>query len=143
MCRPVTSIAGSASSRLTRRVVVAPFPTEQDNATGERSGKSVGSSARSPDGRALRMVRLRGRPTCRAGQRVDRTGGHAPGRPQRYPQLNVAVAYDLDGQRITELPGRSAISKDAARSTRPFRGGTRTSRRSGNGPICPSRTARK
>lgn len=68
------------------------------------SARSVGSSARSPDGRDVAdgstpwssvMPRVSGS-TELAVMLLDVLSG--------LPELNVAVAYDLDGQRITELP---------------------------------------
>ena len=93
----------------TTRVGGGPFPTEQDNATGERI-RQVGREFGTVTGRPRRcgwfdsvVVRHAARvsgSTELAVMLLDVLSG--------LPELNVAVAYDLDGQRITELPGRTA-----------------------------------
>ncbi len=89
----------------TSRVGGGPFPTEQDNATGERIrrvGKEFGTVTGRPrrcgwfDSVATRhAVRVSGS-TELAVMLLDVLSG--------IDELNVAVAYDCDGKRITELP---------------------------------------
>jgi adenylosuccinate synthase len=89
----------------TTRVGGGPFPTEQDNATGERIrrvGKEFGTVTGRPrrcgwfDAVAVRhAVRISGT-TELAVMLLDVLSG--------IEELNVAVGYERDGQRITELP---------------------------------------
>ena len=89
---------------------------------------------------ALRLVRRRRRPLRGAGQRVDRAGRHAAGRPQRHRRaegrrrLRDATATDHRAsqlaRRLRALPARL---RDASRLDR------RPHQASGNGPICPRR----
>ena len=89
----------------TTRVGGGPFPTEQDNATGERIRRSVrefGTVTGRPrrcgwfDAVVVRHAARVSGSTELAVMLLDVLSG--------IPELNVAVAYDLDGQRITELP---------------------------------------
>jgi adenylosuccinate synthase len=89
----------------TTRVGGGPFPTEQDNATGERI-RRVGKEFGTVTGRPRRcgwfdtvVVRHAARvsgSTELAVMLLDVLSG--------IPELNVAVAYELDGRRTTELP---------------------------------------
>jgi adenylosuccinate synthase len=89
----------------TTRVGGGPFPTEQDNATGERIrrvGKEFGTVTGRPrrcgwfDAVAVRhAVRISGT-TELAVMLLDVLSG--------IEELNVAVAYERDGKPITELP---------------------------------------
>jgi adenylosuccinate synthase len=89
----------------TTRVGGGPFPTEQDNATGERIrrvGKEFGTVTGRPrrcgwfDSVVVRHAARVSGSTELAVMLLDVLSG--------LPELNVAVAYDLDGRRITELP---------------------------------------
>ena len=90
----------------TTRVGGGPFPTEQDNAVGERIrrvGREYGTVTGRPrrcgwfDAVATRYaVRVSGS-TELAVMLLDVLSG--------IDELKVAVAYDCDGERITELPG--------------------------------------
>jgi adenylosuccinate synthase len=89
----------------TTRVGGGPFPTEQDNATGEqirRVGKEFGTVTGRPrrcgwfDAVVVRHAARVSGSTELAVMLLDVLSG--------IPELNVAVAYELDGRRITELP---------------------------------------
>jgi adenylosuccinate synthase len=93
----------------TTRVGGGPFPTEQDNAVGERI-RLVGREYGTVTGRprrcgwfdavaAARALRISGS-TELAVMLLDVLTG--------FEELNVAVAYEVDGQRITELPSSLA-----------------------------------
>jgi adenylosuccinate synthase len=91
------------------RVGGGPFPTEQDNATGERIrrvGKEFGTVTGRPrrcgwfDAVATgRAVKISGS-TELAVMLLDVLTG--------MDELNVAVAYEIDGKRVTELPSSLA-----------------------------------
>ncbi|MGP0063092.1 MAG: adenylosuccinate synthase [Isosphaeraceae bacterium] len=89
----------------TTRVGGGPFPTELDNPTGERIrrvGKEFGTVTGRPrrcgwfDALVVRHAARVSGSTELAVMLVDVLSG--------IPELNVAVAYELDGRRITELP---------------------------------------
>jgi adenylosuccinate synthase len=89
----------------TTRVGAGPFPTECDNETGERI-RQVGAEFGSTTGRARRCgwldlvalkyaIRLSGI-TSLALMKLDVLSG--------FEKIDVCMAYELDGQRITEYP---------------------------------------
>ncbi len=89
----------------TTRVGGGPFPTEQENATGERIrrvGKEFGTVTGRPrrcgwfDAVVVRHAARVSGSTELAVMLLDVLSG--------IPELNVAVAYEFDGRRITELP---------------------------------------
>jgi adenylosuccinate synthase len=89
----------------TTRVGGGPFPAEQDNATGEqirRVGKEFGTVTGRPrrcgwfDAVVVRHAARVSGSTELAVMLLDVLSG--------LPELNVAVAYELDGRLITELP---------------------------------------
>ncbi len=89
----------------TTRVGGGPFPSEQDNATGERIrrvGKEFGTVTGRPrrcgwfDAVVVRHAARVSGLTELAVMLLDVLSG--------IPELNVAVAYELDGRRVTELP---------------------------------------
>lgn len=89
----------------TTRVGGGPFPSEQDNATGERIrrvGKEFGTVTGRPrrcgwfDAVVVRHAARVSGSTELAVMLLDVLSG--------IPELNVAVAYEFDGRRITELP---------------------------------------
>ena len=99
----------------TTRVGGGPFPTEQDNDVGERIrrvGREYGTVTGRPrrcgwfDAVAVRhAVRVSGS-TELAVMLLDVLSG--------LPELRVAVAYDCDGERVTELPS-SLLTFDRCR----------------------------
>ena len=141
-CRPGTSTAGSASSRPTRPASAAGrFPTEQDNAIGERIrrvGKEYGTVTGRPrrcgwfDAVAVRHAARVSGSTELAVMLLDVLSG--------IDELNVAVAYERDGQ--TDRPSCPARSADFERCRPDLRDAPRldakTSPRSRNGPTCPA-----
>ena len=113
----------------TTRVGGGPFPTEQDNAIGERIrrvGREYGTVTGRPrrcgwfDAVAVRYSARVSGSTEIAVMLLDVLSG--------LDELKVAVAYENEtAGRITELPGhRSPISSAAGRSTRPCPAGPRT-----------------
>jgi len=90
------------------RVGGGPFPTEQDNATGEqlrRRGNEYGTVTRRPrrcgwfDAVAARYAtRLSGADSL-ALMLLDVLGG--------MPELKICTAYELDGRRIFDFPGHA------------------------------------
>jgi adenylosuccinate synthase len=89
----------------TTRVGGGPFPTEQDNATGERIrqvGKEFGTVTRRPrrcgwfDAVVARHAARVSGSTELAVTLLDVLTG--------IDELKIAVAYDLDGRRVSELP---------------------------------------
>ena len=93
----------------TTRVGGGPFPTEQDNAIGERIrrvGKEYGTVTGRPrrcgwfDAVAVRYAARVSGSTELAVMLLDVLSG--------IDELKVAVAYELDGRRITELPSSLA-----------------------------------
>jgi len=102
--RYITDIVGVIKA-YTTRVGGGPFPTEQDNATGQHirdRGNEYGTVTRRPrrcgwfDSVAARYTtRLSG---------VDRLAVMLLDVLSELPELNVCVAYELDGQRTTDFP---------------------------------------
>ena len=102
-----------------------PFPTEQDNATGERIrrvGKEYGTVTGRPrrcgwfDAVAVRYAARVSGSTELAVMLLDVLSG--------IDELKVAVAYEIDGETDRpSSPARSPTSSIAARSTRRSRGG--------------------
>jgi len=102
--RHINQVLGVAKA-YTTRVGAGPFPTEQENADGERI-RAQGNEYGTTTGRGRRcgwldLVVLR--QSCRLNSlsgliltRLDVLSG--------FEKLPVAVAYDLDGQRIDHLP---------------------------------------
>ncbi|MBX7134509.1 MAG: adenylosuccinate synthase [Fimbriimonadaceae bacterium] len=102
--RHINSVLGVAKA-YTTRVGAGPFPTEQENSAGERI-REQGNEYGTTTGRGRRcgwldLVVLR--QSCRLNSlsgliltRLDVLSG--------FEKLPVAVAYDLDGQRIDHLP---------------------------------------
>jgi adenylosuccinate synthase len=89
----------------TTRVGSGPFPTEEDNDLGEKL-RTIGSEFGATTGRSRRCgwldlvalkyaIRLSGI-TSLALMKLDVLSG--------FDKINVCLAYDLDGQRITEYP---------------------------------------
>jgi adenylosuccinate synthase len=89
----------------TTRVGSGPFPTEEDNDIGEKL-RTIGSEFGATTGRSRRCgwldlvalkyaIRLSGI-TSLALMKLDVLSG--------FDKINVCLAYDLDGQRITEYP---------------------------------------
>ena len=113
----------------TTRVGGGPFPTEQDNAIGERIrrvGKEYGTVTGRPrrcgwfDAVAARHAARVSGSTELAVMLLDVLSG--------IDELKVAVAYECDGQTDqTSCPARSPTSSVAARSTRRCRAGPKTS----------------
>ena len=125
----------------TTRVGGGPFPTEQDNAIGERIrrvGKEYGTVTGRPrrcgwfDAVAVRHAARVSGSTELAVMLLDVLSG--------IDELKVAVAYEMRRPaRSPSFPARSTTSSDAGRSTRRFPAGARTSPRSSAGRTCPSR----
>ena len=102
--RFVTKVIGILKA-YTTRVGGGPFPTEQDNATGQhirQRGNEYGTVTRRPrrcgwfDAVAVRYtVRLSG-VNVLAVMLLDVLS--------QLPELKICVAYDLDGRRITDFP---------------------------------------
>ena len=89
----------------TTRVGGGPFPTEQDNSTGERIrrvGREYGTVTGRPrrcgwfDAVAARYAARVSGSTEIAIMLLDVLSG--------FNELNVAVAYEIDGRRVAELP---------------------------------------
>lgn len=102
--RHVSKVLGVVKAYSTR-VGGGPFPTEQDNATGQHirdRGDEYGTVTRRPrrcgwfDAVAVRY-------TARLGG-VDRLAVMLLDVLSQLPELNVCVAYELDGRRITDFP---------------------------------------
>jgi len=100
----ITNVMGITKAYNTR-VGAGPFPTECDNATGERM-RQVGAEFGSTTGRSRRCgwldlvalkyaIRLNGI-TSLALMKLDVLSG--------FEKIDVCMAYELDGQRITEYP---------------------------------------
>ncbi len=100
----ITNVMGITKAYNTR-VGAGPFPTECDDATGERM-RQVGAEFGSTTGRSRRCgwldlvalkyaIRLNGI-TSLALMKLDVLSG--------FEKIDVCLAYELDGQRITEYP---------------------------------------
>ena len=104
--RHVTKVVGVIKA-YTSRVGGGPFPTEQDNATGQQirdRGNEYGTVTKRPrrcgwfDAVAVRYTaRLSG---------VDVLAVMLLDVPSELPELKVCVAYELDGRRITDFPAQ-------------------------------------
>ena len=90
------------------RVGGGPFPTELDDAIGDRI-RDIGQRIRDHDRPAasLRLVRCRGRQIHRSAQWCDAIGFDDDGCAQPLDELKVCVAYELDGHRIERLPSHA------------------------------------
>ena len=123
----------------TTRVGGGPFPTEQNNAIGERIrriGNEYGTVTGRPrrcgwfDAVAVRYAARISGSTELAVMLLDVLSG--------IDALNVAVAYDFKGKTDrTSCPARLPTSNSAARSTRRCRAGTKISPRSKDGQTFP------
>ena len=124
----------------TTRVGGGPFPTEQDNAIGERIrrvGKEYGTVTGRPrrcgwfDAVAVRHAARVSGSTELAVMLLDVLSG--------IDELKVAVAYERDGRRIDELPAALADFERCRPVYETLPGWTEDrSPESGNGPTCPA-----
>jgi len=102
--RNITDIVGVIMA-YTTRVGGGPFPTEQDNATGQHirdRGNEYGTVTRRPR-RCGWFDSVAARYTARLSG-VDRLAVMLLDVLSELPELNVCVAYELDGQRTTDFP---------------------------------------
>ncbi len=105
--RYVTKVLGVVKAYATR-VGGGPFPTEQDNATGEhirRRGNEYGTVTRRPR-RCGWFDAVAARYTARLSG-VDSLAVMLLDVLDELPELKICTAYELDGRRITDFPSHA------------------------------------
>ncbi len=122
------------------RVGGGPFPTEQDNATGQHMrerGNEYGTVTRRPrrcgwfDAVAVRYTaRLSG---------VDALAVMLLDVLSELDEIKICTAYEIDGRQVNVFPSHVEDLPRHSRSTRRCPAGGRTSATCGGWPICPAR----